>query len=259
MTNSPLANLAKRIGRATAKHGPEILIGAGLVGMVSTTVLAVKATPKALRLIEEAKETEDKDTLTPIETVKVAWKPYIPAAITGITSAACFIGANSIKSSRNAALLAAYKLSESALVEYREKVVETLGEKKEKAVREKIAESHLEKNPVTETRIFTTSKGNTRCFEPLSGRYFYSDIDKIRGAAVNLNEMMQNDPFGYASLNDWYDELELEQTSRGDELGWNVSKGILKVEFHSKLDSEGTPCIVIDYVTAPSYDYSRFA
>lgn len=259
MTKHSLARAAKRVQLTLSKHSPEILTGLGIAGMISTTVLAVKATPKALRLIDEAKHEEHKDTLTPIETVKVAWKPYIPAIVTGAASVTCLIGASSVSLKRNAALTAAYKLSESALSEYREKVVETIGEKKEKAVREKIAEDRIANNPVDKGTVYMTDKGHALCFEPLSGRYFYSDIDKIKAAINNLNERMLNDPFGYMSLNDLYDELELEHTSQGDSLGWNISNGIIRWDFHAKLSRDNEPCLVLDYINAPVYGYASFS
>ena len=259
MTKASLAKFAKSVQLSLHKHSPEILTGIGIAGMISTTVLAVKATPKALQLIDEAKKVEHKDKLTPIETVKIAWKPYIPAMVTGVASVTCLVGASSVSLKRNAALTAAYKLSETALTEYREKVVETIGEKKEKVVREKIAEDRLATNPVEKGSIYMTDKGHTLCFEPLSARYFYSDIDKIKGAINNLNEKMLNDPFGYLSLNDLYDELGLESTSQGDSLGWNISSGIIRWDFHPKLTPDNEPALVLDYINAPTYGYASFS
>lgn len=259
MSKASLVKFTKSVQSSLHKHSPEILTGIGIAGMLSTTVLAVKATPKALQLIEEAKQIEQKDKLTPIETVKVAWKPYIPAIVTGFASAACLIGASSVSLKRNAALTAAYKLSETALTEYREKVVETIGEKKEKVVREKIAEDRIAKNPVNESKIYMTDKGHTLCFEPLSARYFYSDIDKIKGAMNNLNEKMLRDPFGYLSLNDLYDELGLESTSQGDALGWNVSGGIIRWDFHPKLSPDDEPVLALDYINPPTCGYASFS
>ena len=126
MKNGKFSKFINKTKSWTGRHSPEILIGLGITGMVSTTVLAVKATPKALDLIEEAKEKENKDELTAMETVKATWKCYIPAATTCVFSAACLIGANSVNSKRNAALATAYKLTENAFTEYKEKVVETI-------------------------------------------------------------------------------------------------------------------------------------
>ena len=145
-----LSKFAKNAKMWTSKHSPEILTGFGIAGMITTTVLAVRATPKALKLIEDAKfekygEVYEEDRLTVVETVKAAWKPYIPAAVTGVASIACLIGATSVSSRRNAALATAYQLSATAFNDYREKVVETIGEKKEQVVKDKVAEKQIKK------------------------------------------------------------------------------------------------------------------
>lgn len=245
----------KNAQMAISKHSPEILTGIGIAGMITTTVLAVKATPKALKLIEAKKEEEHKDKLTAMDTIKVTWKCYIPAAITGITSVACVIGASSVHMKRNAALATAYKLSETALTEYREKVVETLGEKKEKIIREKIDKDHLDQKPVSKSQVIITNKGNTLCFDYHSGRYFHSDIDLIKKAVNELNRQMVVDM--YVSLNDFYDELELEHTSLGDELGWNFDDGFVEIDFSSHLADDGTPCVVMNYRVAPHRGYYK--
>lgn len=267
MKKPNLTKFVKDTRMLMSKHSPEILTGLGIASMITTVILAVKATPKAEKLIEEYKdergyslnpETKISD-LPKKEVIQVAWKPYIPAAISGTVSIACLIGANSVNARRNAALATAYKLSEVALSEYKDKVVEVIGEKKEKVVREKIAEDRLEKNPVNNSQIFMTEKGNTLFLEPISGQYFRSDIEIVKKAINELNESMLNSPFGYLSVNDLYDALGLEQTSTGDDLGWCVSKGIIKYDIHAKIAKNGEPCIVLDYTNAPVYDYNKFA
>ena len=95
--------------------------------MVTTTVLAVRATPKAIELIEAKKKEEQVDSLPPVEVVKTAWKCYLPATITGVVSMACIIGSCSVSARRSAVLATACKLSETAFTEYQDKVVETIG------------------------------------------------------------------------------------------------------------------------------------
>lgn len=274
MNKPNISKIVKNIGAAVSKRSPEILIGVGITGMFTTVVLAVKATPKAIELIEEEKDrqnyervvkTEDEndeyrdfsyiEKLKPLDAVKVAWKPYIPAAVTGVLSAACIIGASSKYVRRNAALATAYKLSETALTEYKEKVIETIGEKKEKTVRDKISKDKIEKNPVSKSQVIVTGKGNTRCFEPISGRYFDSDIETIKKAVNELNRQMLSDM--YISLSEFYDEIGLDRTKISDELGWNVDEGLIEIDFSSQIAEDGTPCIVVDYLNPPRYGFSK--
>ena len=255
MGKTNLATITKDIRKFASKRSPEILTGIGIAGMITTTILAVRATPKALELIEEQKEEESVDELSSFEVVKVAWKPYIPVALTGIFSTACLIGANSVNSRRNAALAAAYKLSETALAEYKEKVVETLGEKKEKEVRDKIAKSKVENNPPKSNEVILTGKGKTLCFEVISGRYFESDIDTIKQVENKINhKLLRNDTL---SLSEFYYELGLTATSISDDMGWRVDNGLINLYFSSQLTPEGEPCVVIDYGTLPRYGYNE--
>lgn len=262
MNKMQLKAIFTDLGKAARKHSPEILTGIGIAGMLSTTVLAVRATPKALMLIEEKKREKkfagEQPELTKVEIVKTAWKPYIPAAVTGVASVACLVGASSVNARRNAALAAAYALSETTLADYKEKVVETIGEKKAQEVKDAIAKDQIEKNPPSKSTVIATDKGETLCYDSISGRYFKSDIEYIRRAVNNLNERLLFDT--HISLNEYYDEIGLEEIfPMGEDLGWTVdpdsaNKGLIELDFSSQL-TEGIPCLVVGFSNAPRYDY----
>ena len=254
MKKSCIPKAAKTVWLAAKKHSPEILTGVGIAGMLTTVVLAVRATPKALRLIDEKKADIPEENIPRIEVVKAAWKVYVPAVLTGILSTICLIGANSVNQRRNAAIAAAYSLSESALKEYREKVIETIGERKEQAIRDDIAKDRITENPVRE--VIVSDRGSTLCYDSLSGRYFKSDIEKLRRIINDLNRRMRDEMF--ISLNDFYcavDNPDLGPTKLGDMLGWNIDKGYIDLNFSSQLTTDGTPCLVLDYTVVPEYEY----
>lgn len=255
MNRKTIAVAIRNMQTAVKKHSPEILTGIGIAGMITTTVMAVRATPKALILIDDKKEELEADELAPKEIIQAAWVCYIPAAVTGTVSIACLIGASSVNMRRRAALATAYSLSESALKEYQEKVVETIGEKKEQSIRDAVAKDKLEKNPVSSREVIITEKGNTLCYDAVSGRYFKSDIDKLKKAENELNRRMRDEM--YISLNDFYYEIGLNGTSIGDELGWNIDNGYIDLSFSSQLADDGTPCLVIEYCVEPRYDFSN--
>lgn len=244
--------IIKSIRMATKKHSPEILTGIGIAGMITTTIMAVKATPKALILIEDKKDELETEKLTPIETIKAAWPCYIPSALICTVSMCCLIGASSTNIRRNTALATAYKLSESSLKEYQEKVTQTIGEKKEQIIRDEIAKDKTADNPIRNV-VITEKGGNTVCYDVLSGRYFKSDRDEINRVVNKLNRQMRDEM--YIALNDLYFELGLDSIKLGDELGWNIDKGYIDINFSSQLDANGTPCLVLDYKVAPVYDY----
>lgn len=261
MDKQKVTQFFKGIQTAVTKKSPEILTGIGIAGMITTTVLAVKATPKALELIESEKESkkehpDDKPGLNVVEVVKAAWKPYIPAAVTGVVSVACLIGASSVSARRNAALATAYQLSTNALTEYKDKVVETIGEKKEKGIREKIAQDKVTQNPVSKSEVVITGAGDVLFLEPVSMRYFTSDIESVRKIINDINYRMTCGMEEYISLSEFYDEIGLTHTSNSDEIGWNLYKdGQIGIDFHPTVAEDGKPCLMLDYRVEPRYKY----
>lgn len=248
-----LSKIVKSTEKSIKKHSPEILTGIGIAGMVATTVMAVRATPKALKLIEAKREETGYRSLTVAETIKTSWKCYIPATVTGVMSIACLVGASSVNVRRNAALATAYTISETAMREYKDKVVETIGEKKEKEVRDAIAKDQIEKNPISKNDVIVTKKGGTLCYDAFSGRYFKSDIESIKKVVNEMNRRLLTED--YLSLNEFYYELELDGTYIGDRLGWRVDNGLIEVSFSAQLAEDGTPCIALNFINAPNYEY----
>lgn len=252
-----LQTIARQTLRTLKKHSPGILTGIGIVGLLVTSVMAVDATPKAMELIREKKEELGVEKLTAAETVKATWKCYIPAAVTAATSVACIVGANSVNAKRQAALATACTLSETAMREYKDKVIETIGEKKEREVMDAIAKDKIEKNPVSKSEVILTNKGDTLCFDPWSSRYFKSDAEKLRKAVNDLNYQLINE--GCVTLNDFYYDIGLEETRPGETLGWNINRGgQVQFRFSSQVAEDGTPCLVLEFINPPSYDYSQY-
>lgn len=257
MSKNGLAKFVKNTAAMFKRHQPEILIGIGITGFVTMAGMAVTVTPKALDRIADIKEEHAEDTDKKAyakDFIKKVVPLYIPAAVVGGLSTGCIIGANKVSSSRTAALATAYSLSESALRDYQEKVIETVGEKKEQSIRDAVAKDKVDKNPVSTREVIITERGNTLCYDGISGRYFKSDIEKIRKIENELNRRMISEM--YISLNDFYDEVGLPHVDLGEDLGWNVDRGFIELDFSSQLSDDGTPCLVINYKVVPRYGYS---
>lgn len=254
------------------KRSPEIFLSLGIAGAVTTTIFAIKATIKAVKVVEEIKEekrvsSEEEVELTKAEIVKSTWTLYLPTAFTGAISIACLINANSINRRRNAALAAAFSLSKTALEEYQGKVVEKIGKKKEKDIKDSIAKDKLDAHPATNNIlhtkdesvsnnvVYTTNNKNTLCYDCLIDRLFYSDMETIRSAVNELNKNLIEDM--YVSLNDFYYLLGLKEVKLGEELGWNIDDGIVKIDYSSILTEDGKPCLAINYRIAPRYEFGR--
>lgn len=265
-----LQKLTQKFGGVLAKNSPTVLTGIGVAGLIATTVLAVKATPKALELIDEAQYDKtslieklyEKDgvynreevILTKTEVIKASWKCYLPAAAMGLVTISCIIGANRINLRRNAALASVYAISEAALKEYQAKVVETLGKQKERKIKDDIAKDRITKNPVSNNEVVITNLGETLCYDSLSGRYFKSDIEKIRQVLNKLSRDLMSEMF--IDLNHVYSELNLKGTKMGDMIGWHIDDGLIEPDFSSQLTENGTPCLVLDFITEPRYNHN---
>lgn len=266
-----VVSVATKAGKFIQTNSPTILTGFAVVGLVGTVISAVNATPKAVRLVEEERyerdkvkyyfnqddvpDTDDSEPLTKLEIVKLTWKEYIPTAIIGGATIACIIGAHGIHSRRNAALAALYSVSQKAYEEYQEKVKQTVGQNKEGKIRDEIAQDVLNRNPVDKLRIQRTARGDTLCFDILSGRYFFSDAEFIRQSQNEFNHQLLNEM--NLCLNDFYGILGLDSIDLGEEVGWSVDK-MLDIRFASKLASDGTPCLVLDYHVKPIFEYRNW-
>ena len=136
-------------------------------------------------------------------------------------------------------------------------MVETIGEKKERTIRDKVAEERINKNPVNQSAIVVTGKGNTRCFDTITKRRFTSDIEAMNRIVNELNKRMINGD-DYISLNEFYYEIGLDSCLVGDELGWNVQDNLIELDFSAQLDTDGVPCIVVDYVYPPTRGFSSY-
>lgn len=261
MSKNKLSTFVSKVSKSVKKHQPEILTGIGIAGMITTTIMAVRATPKALDVMAEIKDVHAEDTDKKAFAKDIVTKVvpiYIPSVIIGGLSIGCVIGASSINAKRNAALATAYAISESALKTYQEKVIETVGEKKEQTIREAVAKDTISKHPMGNTEIFLTNTGDTRCLDAISGRRFVTTVQKIQDAENTLNHRILSEM--YISLNDLYDELGLAHTKLGDDLGWNLDwldRDMIKLARNAQIDEDGVPCLVLDYQVVPRYGYDR--
>ena len=254
MNNQRMADAFNSVKTVITKHSPEILTGIGIAGMITTTVLAVKATPKAVKILEEHKKNQEK--ISPMDVVKLTWKEYIPAVVTGTVSTACLIGASAVNLKRNAALATAYTLSETALKEYREQVIESIGDKKEQNIQEKVAEKQVIKNNVGDKPPISTGNGTTLCYDPLSGREFECSREVLERAENRINKEMLQQISGYASVNEFYDEIGLERTETGALLGWN-SEHTIDLHLTAVLTKNGKPAMVVGHYNRPIYNYDH--
>lgn len=248
---------ARRAGAGIQRESPMILTVLGVSGLFSTTIMAVKATPKAVQIIwnEENDRLVEGDRfaepLSFIDKVKLVWPCYIPTGISLLATTACIIGVNSIHVRRNAALVTLYSLSEASLKEYQRKVVELVGSNKNKKVLEEIAQDKLDNDPVEGKEVIMVGKGDVLFYDSFSARYFRSDMETVRQCQNDFNYDMLHEM--YKPINEFYDALGLERIETGKDMGWNVDDGYLDIRFTAKIATNNEPCIVMEYSVYPKY------
>lgn len=249
-----------KLKNGLSAHSPEIFTGVGIAGMLSGTALAVKATPKAMALIEERCKEEGVDELSFFEKVKTVWKCYLPAAITSLLSSGCILSGLSVNLRRNAGLAVATSVAETTLREYRSKIREIVGEEKEKEVMAEAAKERAEKAPVdiprSEKKVILTGLGNTLCLDSLTGVYFKCDVSKIDRAVNTFNKELRDETF--KELNDFYTNICLPPCEMGKLMGVFIDRGYLDVSYASCLTDDNEPVLVLTYDLYPIISYNEY-
>ena len=234
---------AKTVIDGTKKHSPELLVAVGVAGFIGTVIMAVRTTPKAVRIVEQKEKKLNRD-LTKKEIIQETWKCYVPTAVTGVAAIACVIGGTAKNCKIKAGLAAAYTASEQSMKLYREKVIETLGEKKEQLVRDEVAKEQIKNTPIKSNEVIVTGRGKTLCYDPISGRYFEFEIEQLHQAVDKLNKMIRDEY--YVHLNEFYYLVGLPSIDAGDILGWNSDNFPIEPSYSTQMAEDGRPCLVVD-------------
>lgn len=224
--------------------------------MIATSVMAVKATPKALKLIEEAKDEKGED-LTKMEVVQVAGPVYIPSIIVGIGTLTCIFGANILNKRQQAALISAYTLLDRSYKNYENKVKELYGDDTDDHIREELAKDKYEENNITvedDKQLF---------YDQFSERYFESTMENVIRAEYIINRKISL--HGRVRLNEFYEALDIPQVDYGKYIGWSYD-GLMEMTRNDWLDFEhtkvvmddGLECYIITMSVDPMLDYEYY-
>lgn len=257
MDTSMLTSTARQIGRTITKNSPTILTALGISGFVSTVVMAIKATPKAIDILDHERAFRHEQYAMPYDApipiqdvVELTWKVYTPTVLMGVTSIASILFATSITNRRNLALTSLYSIAETTLKDYQKKVVETIGETKEKKINAELAGDELAKHPMNNKSIIVSGLGDTLCYDQYTGRYFKGDVEQIRKTVNEFNRHLLTEM--QMSLNELYSGIGLDTVESGEHIGWDVDKGLVDIDFTAKLASGNVPCVVLTFTNKPT-------
>ena len=253
-----MANLTRtfnRTGLKLKKHSPEILLAAGVVGVVASGVMACKATLKVEEIVDDAKhkidmihkvsadpemaekyteEDSKKDlaivyTQTAVKFIKL----YGPSVALAGVSLGCMIGSNRILNKRNVALAAAYATVDKGFKEYRGRVIERFGKELDKELKYGIKAKEIEEVSVDEKGKEVSTKSTVEVMDPNSyspysiifddGNTGWDPDPELTKYFLIQQQNWANDRLkakGHLFLNEVYDMLGAKRTKAGAQVGW---------------------------------------
>lgn len=242
-----ISSMIKTIGGHISKNKSNICRGTGIALCVAATGSAIWATIKAMKKV-------DGEDLTKAEKFKAVWYYYIPAVTTEAFGIAFIIGASKLDEKQHAALAAAYSLTTTAFKEYKEKVIETIGEKKEESIRDEVIRDKVDRTSSKE--VYVTSTGDTLFYEPISDSLFVSNVNAVRKAVNIFNrDMLSEDRKSFNELAYGFGLNGLKDV--GDNLGWRIEDGYIDIRFIGHVTEDERPCLALEYNIAPTYGFDK--
>ena len=260
---SMLSNTANKVGFTLKKHAPEILIVTGVIGIVTSAVMACKATTKVNGVLEKAKEDVDKvhESLgkevsegvviteqdvkkglthvylkTGLEFVKL----YGPSVALGTLSITSIITSHNVLRKRNVALAAAYAAVDGSFKQYRNNVIERFGQEVDHQLKYNIKTKEVEETTVDENGNEVKTKKTVETIDPAYtgnmgspyAKFFDNGNDgwdkdpEVTLMFLRARQNYANDLLkakGYLFLNDVYDMLDIPRTKAGQVVGWRYN------------------------------------
>ena len=252
---STVSRNVHKVGFIFKKHSPEILMVAGVVGVVTSAVMACKATTKLSGILEESKKEidqiheyveangysekyteEDSKKDLVISYTKMSMKlvkVYAPSVILGLLSITSILASNNIIRKRNMALAAAYAAIDSNFKDYRNRVVERFGKELDRELKYNIKPKEIEETIIDEEGnevVVKKTVNNAEINLPSEYAKVFDEFSSCwtKDADYNLTFLRRiqdqaNDKLrlrGHLFLNEVYDMLDIPRTKAGAIVGW---------------------------------------
>ena len=255
------------------RHVPTILSGLSIVGLIATTALAIKATPKAQKKIDKEIDRKNREALQlaikneqenlsqirklePVETIKLVWRDYIPTIVVGLVTTVCIISTNVINQKSQARLMSAYGLLDQSYKKYRSAADRVFGD----GADEKII-SEVAKNQYISADGFAIYDGEDDSSEKVlfydsySNRYFHATMAAVINAQYHINRNLTLR--GDVSVNEFYKFLGIKGVDGGEEIGWNIEDlfedeiAWLDFKNHKTVLDDGLVCYIVSPIFNP--------
>ena len=260
--------LVKTATKFIGDKSPIILTGCAVAGVVTTVIFAVKATPKAERILEEHREAiknapAEVKRKEIVNTSLELGRVYLPTIISGGMTIACIIGADRLHNTKEIALATAYNLSSKELYDFKEKTRELVGDKKMIDLDDAVRKKHLDESgkSYSSDYIFDTGHGTTLCYDDNNGRYFRSSPEWIKQCLMKAYGQLLVE--NWIPYDDVYYEMGLPTAKSSGILGISVddAQSLINFEgggiFSSFLNENQEPVLVMTLPLPPvAGDYS---
>lgn len=254
------AKISKRVGRQLYRSSPTILTVVASVGVIVTTITAVRATPKAVKLLKEA-ELEKGENLTKVEIIRVAGPSYIPSALLGISTIVCIFGANALNQKKQASLMSAYVMLNESYKQYRKSAKIVYGEDADDKIHVEMAKDAMVATYDWGYQVYNMDSESERLlfYDLSSKKYFRTTMAAVLNAQYHVNRNLAIR--GDCSLNEYLSFLGVEGIDGGDDLGWDISYMVEEMDcywldfdnYKSTLE-DGLECIMIDTMTVNKFE-----
>lgn len=241
------------------RHSPTILSFLGAAGVIGTAVMAVKATPKAIRLLDDEKSKYDIDepiTFSKKEAIQITWKCYIPTALVGISAISCIFGANVLNKRDQATLMSIYAVLNESYKKYRNSANNIFGEDADKKIKVQMAkDAYIHADGLMLYSLDEDPADKILCYELFSERYFRTTMAAVLNAEYHINRNMCLR--GYSSVNEFYEFLGIDPIENGDEIGWSMEEletgGIMWLDWENEYVKmeDGMECCIISSLWGP--------
>lgn len=236
-----------------------ILTVSSVTGVIFTVVTASKATIHAQAILADEAEIRAEETdcyyIPTEDKIRLTWKCYIPTAISATLTIGAIIGSHVCSAKQAEALSSAYMLSQATLQEYQKKVVERIGERKEKDIYQEAVREVAEKNsPVAALidgggfDVIDTGHGNTLFYDVPGDRYFKSDINYLKTKVNDMNREVRTEM--YFDWNEICYRWGLPYKKYGSDLIFDVDRP-LELMLVPELMENGQVRILVDYDLYP--------
>lgn len=254
--------IPKRVGRQLYRSSPTILTVVASVGVIVTTITAVRATPKAIKLLKEA-EAEKGENLTKMEIIRVAGPSYIPSALLGISTIVCIFGANALNQKKQASLMSAYAMLNESYKQYRKSAKIVYGEDADDKIHAEMAKDAMVHTYDWGYQVYNMdmdSESERLLFYDLaSKKYFRTTMAAVLNAQYHVNRNLAIR--GDCSLNEYLSFLGVEGIDGGDDLGWDITYMVEEMDcywldfdnYKSTLEDD-LECIIIDTMTVNKFE-----